>query len=264
MSELASQLTSRTIVYTSVYSDADQRKHQGFAPLAFVRGIHRRPVNFPHKGLVTRKMFPFDDVIMYHSRSPIWLPHSRESSHEEHPVELSAQNRTLHFNSPLYKMRYLFIRCCKNQVKCSSRHCVLFFWNEFSIHIIHDMDVSFLYYPFKFWYIHVSNFRLAFNYFPRYNEVWPCVSMCYHWWYQRCAVIMLMKNTKQNKHGQWPFTYIWNYDDIYALRIVILLRLFAHAPFRSLFFATRTFQLVWKRNLDYGNEHSQFHFKYSW
>ena len=27
-------------------------------------GIHRWPVNSPHKGTVTRKMFPFDDVIM--------------------------------------------------------------------------------------------------------------------------------------------------------------------------------------------------------
>ena len=32
-----------------------------------VRGIHRWPVNSPHKGPVTRKMFPFDDVIMYKS-----------------------------------------------------------------------------------------------------------------------------------------------------------------------------------------------------
>ena len=52
------------IVYSTVYSGADQRKHQSSASLAFVRGIHRRPVNFPHKWPVTRKMFPFDDVIM--------------------------------------------------------------------------------------------------------------------------------------------------------------------------------------------------------
>ena len=32
--------------------------------MAFVRGIYRRPVNTPHKWPVTRKMFPFDDVIM--------------------------------------------------------------------------------------------------------------------------------------------------------------------------------------------------------
>ena len=46
------------------YSDVNQRKHQSSASLAFVRGIHRGPVNSPHKWPVTRKMFPFDDVIM--------------------------------------------------------------------------------------------------------------------------------------------------------------------------------------------------------
>ena len=40
------------------------RKHQSSASLAFVQGIHRWPVNSPHKWPVTRKMFPLDDVIM--------------------------------------------------------------------------------------------------------------------------------------------------------------------------------------------------------
>ena len=61
---MASQFTSLTIVYSIVYSGADQRKHQSSASLAFVWGIHRRPVNSPNKGPVTRKMFPVDDVIM--------------------------------------------------------------------------------------------------------------------------------------------------------------------------------------------------------
>ena len=64
MSTIASQITNLTIVYSIVYSDVDQRKHQSSASLAFVRGIHRAPVNSPHKWPVTRKMFPFDDVIM--------------------------------------------------------------------------------------------------------------------------------------------------------------------------------------------------------
>ena len=64
MSLMASQITSLTIVYSTVYSGADQRKHQSSASLAFVRGFHRRPVNSPHKWPVTRKIFPFDDVIM--------------------------------------------------------------------------------------------------------------------------------------------------------------------------------------------------------
>ena len=41
MGAIASQITSLTIVYSTVYSGADQRKHQGSASLAFVRGIHR-------------------------------------------------------------------------------------------------------------------------------------------------------------------------------------------------------------------------------
>ena len=61
----ASVSKHHTIVYSSVYSGADQRKHQSSASLTFVLGIHRGPVNSPHKWPVTRKMFPFDDVIMY-------------------------------------------------------------------------------------------------------------------------------------------------------------------------------------------------------
>ena len=64
MVSIASQITSLTIVYSAVYSGADQRKNQSSASLAFVRGIHHSPVNSPHKWPVTRKMFPFDDVIM--------------------------------------------------------------------------------------------------------------------------------------------------------------------------------------------------------
>ena len=62
MGTIASQITSLIIVYSTVYSGADQSKHQSSASLALVRGIHRGPVNSPHKWPVTRKMFPFDDV----------------------------------------------------------------------------------------------------------------------------------------------------------------------------------------------------------
>ena len=65
MGAMASQITSITIVYSTVHSGADQRKHQSSASLTFVRRIHRWPVNSPHKWPVTRKCFHFsDDVIM--------------------------------------------------------------------------------------------------------------------------------------------------------------------------------------------------------
>ena len=57
MAAIASQITSLTIVYSTVYSGADQSKHQSSASLAFVRGIRRGPVNSPHKWPVTRKCF---------------------------------------------------------------------------------------------------------------------------------------------------------------------------------------------------------------
>ena len=53
MTTMVSQITSIMVVYSTVYSDADQRKHQSSGP-----------VNSPHKGPVARKMLSFDDVIM--------------------------------------------------------------------------------------------------------------------------------------------------------------------------------------------------------
>ena len=64
MRAMASQITGVSIVCSNVCSCANQRQHQSCASLAFVRGINRSPVNSPYKGSVTRKMFPFDDVIM--------------------------------------------------------------------------------------------------------------------------------------------------------------------------------------------------------
>ena len=66
MGAIASQITSFTIGYSIVYSDADQRKHQSSALLAFVR-----PMNSLHKWPVTREMFPFDDVIMISSHKAL-------------------------------------------------------------------------------------------------------------------------------------------------------------------------------------------------
>ena len=68
---LASQITSLTTVYSPVNLGVDQRKQQSAASLAFVLEIHRWSVNSLHKGPVTRKMFPYDDVIMLWKRSQV-------------------------------------------------------------------------------------------------------------------------------------------------------------------------------------------------
>ena len=48
------------------------KKTSEFASLAFVLGIHRWPVNSTHKWPVTRKMFPFDDVIVFKMNCDVW------------------------------------------------------------------------------------------------------------------------------------------------------------------------------------------------
>ena len=50
MSKVASQIISLKIVCSTVYSGADQRKHQSSASLTCVSGIHRWPVNPRTKG----------------------------------------------------------------------------------------------------------------------------------------------------------------------------------------------------------------------
>ena len=98
---MASQITSLTVVYSTVYSGADQgkhqsyasladhRKHQSYAPLAFVRW----PVNSPHKWPVTQKMFPFDDVIITPGRlmkttAVVFIREGDRESTEISPIDL--------------------------------------------------------------------------------------------------------------------------------------------------------------------------------
>ena len=82
MSAMSSQITGVPIVCVTVCSGADQMRHQSSASLAFVRGIHRWPVNSPHKGPVTLNIFPFDDVTMPNFQllllfARFWWPTSR-------------------------------------------------------------------------------------------------------------------------------------------------------------------------------------------
>ena len=95
MGAMTSQITSLTIGNSTVYPGADQRKHQSSASLAFVRGIHRGPVNSPHKVPVTRKMFPFDDVIM-------------SSTHQQLEILIAVLYLNVHGISGMYKIPVSF------------------------------------------------------------------------------------------------------------------------------------------------------------
>ena len=68
MTVVASQITHHWTVCPTVYSGWHQKKHQRSASLAFVRGIHRSPVDSPHKGPFMRKAVPCDGV--FTKRSP--------------------------------------------------------------------------------------------------------------------------------------------------------------------------------------------------
>ena len=73
MDPMASHVNGVSVVYQTVCSNGDQRKHQSSVSLTFVRGIHRSPVNSPHIEPVTQKMFPFDDW-RHHDRG-MFIPH---------------------------------------------------------------------------------------------------------------------------------------------------------------------------------------------
>ena len=82
MIAMASQITGVSIVYSTVCLGTDQSKQQSSASLAFVRGIHRWPVNSIHKRAVTLQMFLFDDVIIWNcDRRPVHTEHWTEQEH---------------------------------------------------------------------------------------------------------------------------------------------------------------------------------------
>ena len=92
MSAMASQITSLMIVYSTICSGADQRKHQSSASLAFVRWIHRSLVNSPHNGPVTQKIFPFDDIIMASCRNASISNNSSPKRSMEKPTSNSVKS----------------------------------------------------------------------------------------------------------------------------------------------------------------------------
>ena len=129
MDAIASQLTSLTIVYSTLYSDADQRKHQSSASLACVRGIHRWPVNSPHKWPVTEKMFPFDGVIM----NTVWP----SVKGDRNDTFLFVGTIETHLHNNWFHSRVLTHVCVT-----TSRHC--FFQWSFSVHLLYELSFGML------------------------------------------------------------------------------------------------------------------------
>ena len=110
MRAMASQITCLSIVCTTVCLGAVQRKKSKLRVTGLFRGIHRSPVNSSYKGLVTPKLFPFDDVIMlkiskdilttnpwydHHVSNYIFMPHTKFIAvFSHHIVWLSHNNES--------------------------------------------------------------------------------------------------------------------------------------------------------------------------
>ena len=127
MGAMASLIISLTIVYSTDYSDADQRKHQSSASLNFVRGIHRGPVNFPHKWPATRKMSPFDGVIMWHANDHPGFAVSRTQECKIHWLKLiKCKTNETELVNPMYKDNlhtHSYLGAYKKNQSKFKKHC---------------------------------------------------------------------------------------------------------------------------------------------
>ena len=74
ISAMSSEIIGVSMLYPPACSAPDQRMYQSSASFAFVRVIHRCPVDSPHKGPITRKIIPLHDVIM--RRGELWHDYS--------------------------------------------------------------------------------------------------------------------------------------------------------------------------------------------
>ena len=138
MGAIASQITSLTIVYSTVYSGADQRKHQSSGALAFVRGIHRGPVNSLHKWPVTQKMFPFDDFIIISMKTPSYQYRNFHGKDEmaSHQFYLDKRNpnnqkEDLNINKVIFLTFCVITKRCFHQICIASTSCKWDSWPIF-------------------------------------------------------------------------------------------------------------------------------------
>ena len=96
MSTMASQITSVSIVHSTVCSGADQRKYQGSTSLALCEGNSPVTGEFPTQRTVTRKFFPFGDAIMKHQH---WV------APDPYPYGDNCMGTHTYWSVPCYSLR---------------------------------------------------------------------------------------------------------------------------------------------------------------
>ena len=110
---MTSQITGVSIVCSVVCSGTDQRKHQSWS-LAFVRGIHRGWIDSPHKGSITRKMFPFDEAFMQNIFIVLW-PQSGLTSEQAGVVFVYTDTENIYGQSLPMDIRNVATRAVVNK-----------------------------------------------------------------------------------------------------------------------------------------------------
>ena len=135
MGVMGSRIIVVFVIYSTVCSGVDHWKHQSSASLASVRGIHRWPVNSPHKGPITRKMFPFDHIIMT-SQVVAWWQMGKKSLN----VPVTNLLKLIWVIRKIFVMqKNINVRLDKTELYCA-RHTELF-WGLFSINGHHLTNV---------------------------------------------------------------------------------------------------------------------------
>ena len=135
MSAKASQVTGASSVYFTGCFGADKRKHQSSVSLCFVRGIDWWPVTSPHKGPVTRKMFPFDDVITHGFDHVKWGCSSLSATRGDISVLKNGRKQIIQARKSLITSGFTFYHTdvWHNQTKCI--YAIRRLQVVFSIHI---------------------------------------------------------------------------------------------------------------------------------
>ena len=168
MSAMASQITGVLSADSTVCSGANQRKHQSSASLAFVRGIQQGATGEPpHKGSVTRKMFPFDDVIMWDiPGNTIALEHHSSSFCDRAP------------NCPMMDLFLVIPSYCPSVHQCPTM--ALFFVTPSYCSSVHQRPTTALFRVFPSYCssVHQRPTMALFHVFPSYcSSVYQCPTM---------------------------------------------------------------------------------------
>ena len=134
MSAMVTQITGVWIFYSNVCCGADQRKHQRSASLSFVWGIRQWQMNSPHKESFTRKMFPFDDVIMsawagLFGADKNWHV-TKFCIHKQNTHDLHIRIFCIEIYIPLYIIPLLLCQQCSTECNPAIHHAFQMGWQQ--------------------------------------------------------------------------------------------------------------------------------------